>query len=201
MYRCSVKNIDTRAHILLHMFTDIHKNGFQGLRADKVMAELEITKGAMYHYFPSKQSIGLAVIDEIIKPNYLAFYRDLDQSSAHPVDSLKAHINMLAGKCTDETIALGCPLNNLIQEMSPVDETFRLHLKYVMDRMQLSSANALRRAQASGTLRADVDVDAVAHFYLSTLEGAYGIAKVQKSMAVFKATMEILCQYLESLRK
>ena len=201
MYLCRMKNADTRERILNRMFMDIHKNGFQGLRADRVVADMDITKGALYHYFPSKQAIGIAVVDEIIRPNYLAFYRDLDQSAAHPVDQLKAHIELLSNKCTDENIALGCPLNNLVQEMSPIDEDFRLRLKSVVDGMQRSAANALRRAQDAGTLRDDVDADAVAHFYLSTLEGAYGIAKVQKSVAVFRSSMSMLILFLESLRK
>jgi TetR/AcrR family transcriptional regulator, transcriptional repressor for nem operon len=201
MYLCTVKNIDTRERILHSMFADIHKNGFQGLRADKVVSEMDITKGALYHYFPSKQSIGIAVVDEIISPMYLAFYRDLDQSVSNPVDAMKAHISILMNQSTDESIALGCPLNNLVQEMSPLDEVFRLRLKVVLDSMHRSVTNALRRAQLSGMIREDVQTDAVGYYYLSTLEGAYGIAKVHKSVAVFKATMDVFCLFLDSLRK
>ena len=201
MYLCTVKNADTRERILGRMFSDIHKYGFQGLRADKVVAEMDITKGALYHYFPSKQSIGIAVIDEIIRPHYLAFYRELNQSVAHPVDLLQGHLQELTGMCTTDSIALGCPLNNLIQEMSPIDETFRVRLKSVIDTMHQTVADSLRRGQQSGFIRPDVNPVDTAHFFLATLEGAYGIAKVQKSVAVFKATLDVLSQFLNTLRK
>jgi TetR/AcrR family transcriptional regulator, transcriptional repressor for nem operon len=201
MYLCAVKNTDTRERILHRMFTDIHKNGFQGLRADKVVAEMDITKGALYHYFPSKQAIGIAVVDEIIRPSYLTFYRELDQSTDDPITSIQAHIAMLSQRCDNENIALGCPLNNLIQEMSPIDEDFRRHLKYVVDAMQQSVAAALRRGQARGLVREDIEADAVAHFYLSSLEGAYGIAKVQKSVSVFQTSLQMLIYFFNSLRK
>jgi TetR/AcrR family transcriptional regulator, transcriptional repressor for nem operon len=201
MYLCAVKNTDTRERILHRMFTDIHKNGFQGLRADKVVSEMDITKGALYHYFPSKQAIGIAVVDEIIRPSYLTFYRELDQSADDPITMIQAHIAMLSQRCDSENIALGCPLNNLIQEMSPIDEDFRRHLKYVVDAMQQSVANALRRGQTQGLVQDDMEAEAVAHFYLSSLEGAYGIAKVQRSVAVFRASLQMLIYFFDSLRR
>jgi TetR/AcrR family transcriptional regulator, transcriptional repressor for nem operon len=196
-----MKNADTRERILARMFTDIHKNGFQGLRADKVIADLAITKGALYHYFPSKQDIGVAVVDEIIRPNYLAFYRELDQSAANPIDTLQAHIHRLANNCTPENIGLGCPLNNLMQEMSPIDEVFRLKLKSILDSMHRSVSDALRRGQGAGLVRADIDTQAIAHFYLSALEGTYGIAKVQNNITVLQAAMTVLGSFFDGLRK
>ena len=103
------------------MFADIHKNGFQGLRADKVIKDLDVTKGAVYHYFPSKDSIGLAVIEEILEPNYLKFYNDLDIFEGNPIDMLQFHLKDLSRMATEESISLGCPMNNLVQEMSPLN--------------------------------------------------------------------------------
>jgi len=191
---------DTRNRILQQMFYDIRKNGFQGLRADKVIAEMDITKGALYHYFPNKQAIGTAVIDEIIRPNYLEFFHELDRSTAHPVDKLQEHLQFLAAKATNEDVALGCPLNNLVQEMSPIDEDFRLRMKSIVDTIHRSIASALRRGQASGNVRTDVNPEQVAQFYFAGIEGAYSIAKVRKDAAAFCGNMAMLGQFLDTLR-
>ena len=90
------------------------------------------------------------MIDEIIRPNYLEFFHELDRSTAHPVDKLQEHLQFLAAKATNEDVALGCPLNNLVQEMSPIDEDFRLRMKSIVDTIHRSIASALRRGQASG---------------------------------------------------
>lgn len=192
--------METREKILTAMFTDIHKNGFQGLRADKVIKDLDVTKGAMYHYFPSKDAIGLAVIDEFIEPNYLKFYSDLDIFDGHPIDMLQFHLKDLMRRATDENISLGCPLNNLVQEMSPLSEEFRLKLKKIVDEMTLSTANSLKRGQVKGYVKSDVNVEAVAGFFVSSIEGAYGMAKVQKQIALFKASITQLSFYLDILR-
>jgi AcrR family transcriptional regulator len=200
MYLCPVKNADTREQILHLMFTDIHKNGFQGLRADKVVSSLGITKGAMYHYFPNKQSIGIAVIDEIIKPNYLHFYHELNSWTGNPIDKIQQNIRFLSDKCTAEELRFGCPLNNLVQEMCPIDEHFRVRLQTVVDGMARSVADALRRGQAAGTVKTDIDPDAIAQFYLSALEGSYGMTKARKDVTAFRASLQILCQFFDGLR-
>ena len=191
---------DTRDRILQQMFYDIRKNGFQGLRADKVIAEMDITKGALYHYFPNKQAIGTAVIDEIIRPIYLEFFHELDRSTAHPVDKLQEHLQFLAAKATNEEVALGCPLNNLVQEMSPLDEDFRLRMKSIVDTIHRSIASALRRGQEVGKVRSDINPEQVAQFYFAGIEGAYSIAKVRKDAAAFCGNMAMLGQFLDTLR-
>lgn len=191
---------DTRERILGRMFQDIHKNGFQGLRADRVIADLGITKGALYHYFPSKDAIGLAVIAEIIEPSYLAFFRSLEQAKGHPIDLLKEHLQELADKASPDDIYLGCPLNNLVQEMSPLNEDFRQRLKVVMDGMIHYSTRALERGVAQGQVKADTDCAAVASFMVAGMEGAYGVAKVQKSLSSFQGNIQQLLNYLEFFR-
>jgi TetR/AcrR family transcriptional regulator, transcriptional repressor for nem operon len=192
--------MDTRDKILAAMFTDVHKNGFQGLRADKVIKEMEVTKGAMYHYFPSKDAIGLAIIEEIIEPNYIKFYQDLDFFDGNPIDMLQFHLKELVSMATDENISLGCPLNNLVQEMSPLNEQFRLKLKRVVDKMTISVATALEKGQKKDFVAKDKDAQAVADFFISSIEGAYSIAKVQRNVSLFKSNMEQLSFFLDILR-
>ena len=200
MYLCAMQTLDTRERILSQMFLDIRKNGFQGLRADKVIAEMDITKGALYHYFPNKNAIGTAVLDEIIRPNYLHFYHELDQWEGHPLDKMQAHLMFLAKNATNEEVALGCPLNNLAQEMSPLDEGFRLRMKSITDYIHKSTAAALTRGQASGQIRSDIQPDQVAHFIFAAIEGAYSVAKVHKNASMFQSNMAMLSQFLDSLR-
>lgn len=191
---------NTRERILYSMFQDIRKNGFQGLRADKVVAEMGITKGALYHYFDDKQAIGTAVLDEIIRPGYLAFFLQLDQSEGNPIPLLIGHLEHLSNMATDDDITLGCPLNNLIQEMSPLDEAFRVRMKNIVEKIQESVAAALQRGKAAGFIREDVDCVTVGRFFFASIEGSYTMAKVSKSREVFVSNMKLLTGFVQSLQ-
>lgn len=200
MYLCTMNSTDTRERILHSMFLDIRKNGFQGLRTDKVVAEMGITKGALYHYFEGKQAIGAAVLDEIIRPRYLSFYQQLDQTEGNPVPLLLEHLQRLSDMATDEDVSLGCPLNNLIQEMSPLDESFRLRMKNIVEQIQQSVASALQRGKAAGFIRQEVDCLATGRFFFASIEGSYTMAKVSKNRETFAANMRLLAGFLEGLQ-
>ncbi len=200
MYLCAMQTPDTRDRILINMFLDVRKNGFQGLRADKVIANMDITKGALYHYFANKQAIGSAIIEEIIRPRYLHFYQELASCQNNPIDKMQEHLQMLVKMATEEEVSLGCPLNNLVQEMSPIEEDFRLSMKAIVDEIHSSIAEALRRGQAAGVVHPDVEPEQIAPFFFAGIEGAYSTAKVRKDAAVFKNIMKVLSAFLDTLR-
>jgi len=201
MYLCAMQTIQTRERILERMFHDIRKHGFQGLRADKVLSELAITKGALYHYFPNKHAIGIAVIEELIRPNYVDFYQNLAQNTQiEPINALQKHLHHLAQAATDEDVSLGCPLNNLMQEMSPLDEDFRIRMKSIANTMVQHMSTALQRGQQAGSVRTDVHPEAVAQFLWAGIEGAYSLAKVRKNAQTFRTNAQMLSEYLETLK-
>ena len=95
---------------------------------------------------------------------------------------------------------MGCPLNNLAQEMSPLDETFRRKIQSVLDLWRDKTAEALLRGQGADQVRADIDCRKAAAFIVAAVEGAAGVAKNSRDPAMLEACFEGLIHYLESLR-
>ncbi len=192
---------DTREKILKAAFQDMRRQGFQGLRADKSIAAAGVTKGALYHYFQNKEEIGLAVIEELIAPDYLLFYESLTRATgADPIALIQEHLTFLTSVSTDENVALGCPLNNLIQEMSPLNETFRQAMQRVTDRMYDCLERALEQGKANGFVHLETPARQSAQFIVSCIEGGFSMAKVRRDASIFKENMEQLSNYLENLR-
>ena len=99
-----------------------------------------------------------------------------------------------------DKVELGCPLNNLAQEMSPLDERFRRRVAVVFETWIESFAQALERGRAEGTVRRDVDARKVATFIVSSIEGSFGLAKNAKSALLLRENFEVLKDFLETLR-
>ncbi|MFP5305599.1 MAG: TetR family transcriptional regulator C-terminal domain-containing protein, partial [Gammaproteobacteria bacterium] len=99
-----------------------------------------------------------------------------------------------------QAIEYGCPFNNLINEMSPVDEGFRKRLQEILDAWRDGTAEALRRGQARGTVRTDVAAEDAAAFIIAGVEGCVGLAKSKRSRDYLESGMRGLVDYLESLR-
>ncbi|MEO7138378.1 MAG: TetR family transcriptional regulator C-terminal domain-containing protein [Gemmatimonadales bacterium] len=94
----------------------------------------------------------------------------------------------------------GCPLNNLAQEMSPLDQRFRKAVSATFGIWTGSVAKALKRGQTEGTVRRDLDVRKVAGFVVASIEGSFGLAKGAQSAALLRSNLAVLSSFLESLR-
>jgi len=191
---------DTRTQILQRNYQAIRLHGFQGVRADKVVAEMGITKGALYHYFPTKFDLGYAIVDELIGPVYLSTWRPLETARKNQLEILLQNLAYFKQITDCEYIKLGCPLNNLMQEMSPLDEGFRRRLGNIINNMALSVETGIRNGQDNGSIRSEINARQMAFFILSCLEGSYGVAKSMQSKEAFDASIDQLIAFVSTLR-
>lgn len=190
----------TRQRILEAAFMEMYRKGFQGMRLDDVLAATGLTKGALYHHFPNKQALGYAVVDEVIYPTMEAMWVLPLREADDPLDGLVAVIENMPDTKPPEMIQYGCPLNNLAQEMSPLDEGFRQRLDRLFNLWHDVTRDALERAQRDGRIRGDVNCDDAAVFVMAAMEGCIGVAKNAQSVERLKICNRGLIQFLLSLR-
>ena len=84
--------------------------------------------------------------------------------------------------------------------MSSEDEGFRQRIGDIIRQIQGGIASALRRGQAKGTVRQDIDPDRIAGFCFAAFEGTAGLAKNAQSLDVMRNNLAALSDYLETLR-
>lgn len=187
----------TREKILDAAFHEIYRYGFQSASLANILDRTGLTKGALYHHFPDKQALGLAVVDEVIRGRLDGMIFQPLRDSREPLATLLAILQ--AKRDSTEMVELGCPLNNLMQEMSPLDETFRSRLNAVMTAWHDTIADALKRGQRQGQVRKDIDADATALFIVSAWEGCIGIAKNMQLERTYRTCVDQMAAYVRTL--
>ncbi len=189
----------TREAILDAAFQEIYRNGFQAASLSSILAKTALTKGALYHHFPTKSDLGLAVIDEVVRAGFDAMVFAPLRESASPFDTLLDIIRRKGEWAEPEGVSLGCPLNNLMQEMSPLDPDFKRRLNSVLAEWQDAVTDALVRAQQQRRVRGAVDCRAAALFIVACWEGCSGVAKNLQSVKDFRLCMQQLEHYVAGL--
>jgi TetR/AcrR family transcriptional repressor of nem operon len=191
----------TREKLLTAAFDEIYRRGFQAASLDAILAQAGVTKGALYHHFPDKAALGCAVVDEVVKDLLLHRWLGLlHQQAGDPLTALQRVLRHRAAELTTDELELGCPLNNLAQEMSPLDERFRRVVNATFELWRNGFAEALRRGQAEGSVRREIDAKKVAGFVVAAVEGCYGLAKSAQSAPMLRSSLELLSDYLDTLR-
>ena len=189
----------TRQKLLERAFEEIHRNGFRAASLDSILAEAGLTKGALYHHFPSKAELGYAVVEEVVRPWMEQSWLPITVAD-NPIDAAIGVIRERLRERSQMALTIGCPFNNLAQEMSGLDEGFRERLAAILHDWREATAAAMRRGQANGTVCKDVDAGAAAAFVISSVEGCVGMAKAAQSREFLEAGFRGLVEYLEHLR-
>lgn len=192
---------DTREKILHAAFMEFYRNGFQGGSVGGIVEAAEVTKGALFHYFASKQELGYAVLDELVGPLLEQRWLDPLTESEDPISDIQSAFRRFIGEDIESGAWLnGCPLNNLAQEMSPLDEGFRTRIERMYETWRSVFSVALRRGIEQGVVRADVDPREAATFIVVAQMGIWGTGKYSHDEALMKQSGDALCWYLDTLR-
>ncbi len=190
----------TRQRLLQAASREVYRYGFQSAGLDAILAAANVTKGALYYHFESKEALGHAVIEEVVaKLQRDRWLVPLQQSKdKEPIDALIAVVQAIPARPKD--VKGGCPLVNLTQEMSQLDEQFRKRLERIFHAWQEGIAAALRRGQHQGTVRRDLVPEETASLLIAMVEGYEVLAKNAQDVKVWNMGIRNIVGWLSSLR-
>jgi TetR/AcrR family transcriptional repressor of nem operon len=188
----------TRHTILQKAFELIYRNGFQTTSIDTIIASTQVTKGAFFYHFKNKDEMGLALINELIKPSMEeSFIKPLIHSN-RPTDDIYAMMKHLLLTAPFFEIQYGCPAVNLANEIGATNEALYKALYAVMNQCVQAVRHSVKHGQALGQIRQDVDAAEVADFIMV---GYSGIRQMGKLFGVtsYQAYLRELKRYLHEL--
>ena len=187
-------------HILEKSFGLIYRNGYQATSIDKIIETTQVTKGAFYYHFKDKEKMGLAMIEEVVAPRLNKLLIDPIRNAENPLDKIYLTIKKNLTEDSDFDIRYGCPINNLIQEMSPIKDSFKSNLKSVIDNWRKAIVRELERGKKNGKVNSGIDSKSVAEFIIVSYEGLRGTGKVYQNFRLYKSYLKQLKFYLDTLK-
>jgi AcrR family transcriptional regulator len=190
----------TRELLLQAAFREVYRSGFQSAGIDAILAATNVTKGALYYHFESKEALGYAIVEEIVSKLtrdrwMLPLQRNRDKDA---IDTLIGIVRAIPHRPRD--VKAGCPLVNLAQEMSQLDEQFRRRLERIFHAWQEGIAMALRRGQSQGTVRGELVPEETASLLIAMVEGYEVLAKNAQDAKVWNVGIKNIVGWLRSLR-
>jgi len=188
----------TRGLLLQAAFEEIYRSGYRSADLDAILAAAGVTKGALYYHFDNKEALGYAVVDEIIASNLHRKWVQPLRNAENPLDALVRIIQSESLKRED--VQLGCPLLNLSQEMSGIDEGFRKRTARVYKHWHDAMAEALRKGQKHKVVRSDINPNETATFLMAAWEGYVVLGKNSQDPRMMESGQRRVSGQIESLR-
>ncbi|KFF02132.1 TetR/AcrR family transcriptional regulator [Chryseobacterium luteum] len=194
------KSEATRLNILQKAFELIYVKGYQTTSVDEIIATTQVTKGAFYYHFKTKDEMGLAIINELLINNFKDTFIKPLQNSAHPLESIYDLMYGILMENDFLKVEYGCPASNFTQEMAPWNVDFTKALNELSAQMENAIIECIEKGKNEGTVKNNVDAREIAVFVMSGYWGVRNLGKLENSKSVYLIYLKGLKSYFESLQ-
>jgi len=188
---------DTCHRILASAKELMHASSYADVGVAAICEHAQVKKGSFYHFFPSKQDLTLAVLDDYfadLKQGLIdqSFTPDLSPMSrlsrfVELAIELQTHIHQQTGH------VLGCPFGNLASELATRDEAIRSKIDKLFKRMQQLLQETLQAAVDQGEIES-LDSKATARAWLAYFEGSMLMAKTHNDPQLLRQLLPAAAQ-------
>ena len=176
-----------RQHIIESAADIVYRKGFAGTTVDDMLRAAGVGKGNFYHYFRSKDDLGLAIVDELAKALNGPEFDEIFSHSKAPLQRLTDYLARVRERRHADNC--GDALANLAAELG--------HAERFSERVQRAYAALIDRIEALVTEIAletgsTTDARVLARSLVAQIDGACLLFKVDGDAAAFDASLEAI---------
>jgi TetR/AcrR family transcriptional regulator, transcriptional repressor for nem operon len=191
--------LDTRERIVMEAMRLFWEKGYGSTSIADILQAAGANSGSLYHFFPSKQDLLLAVLDNYhqgIQPMLIA---PAWEGVEDPIERIFALLARYRELIVETECFYGCPIGSLALELHEPDPPVRERLAANFDAWTAAVRDCL--VAAGPRLPAWLDREELAGFVLSVMEGGVMQARTHRDVAPFDAGVRQLRHYLEQLER
>ena len=171
---------DTRERIVTAARDLVHAASLAEVSTEEVCRAAGVHKGSLYHFFPSKEALGVAVLD----CNWTLMRAMLDEAFGDDVPPL-ARIDRFVDRFAHRLAVMreqmgttpGCPLGGLVGELSGHGDEARTQATRVLHTWTRYFTDAVSEAKGRGEVGPAVEAATAARRLLAHLQGLALLAK------------------------
>jgi TetR/AcrR family transcriptional repressor of nem operon len=163
--------------------------GYAAVGVGEICAQAGVNKGSFYHFFESKQRLGIAAIDAYwgaLRPIWSATLA----GDAPPLQRIERLLTMFYEHNRAERDSrgkiCGCMLGNLALEQSTQDADVQRRLAQIFDEQAAMLESVLREAKKAGDVPGDTKAKKAARSLLALLEGSVMLAKLHNDPTLLR---------------
>jgi len=190
----------TRLTILQKAFELIYVKGYQTTSIDDILATTQVTKGAFYYHFKNKDEMGVAILNELLRPGLTESFIQPLLNVEDPLDAIYGLMHNLLMENDFLKVEYGCPASNLTQEMAPWNTEFTQALHNITRDWETAMEAAIEKGREKGFVQQSVNARQLTLFVLSGYWGIRNLAKIENSKIPYRLYLKELKSYLDTLR-
>lgn len=189
---------EARARLLESARSLVRHRGFAATSVDELCAAAGVTKGAFFHHFPSKEALGVALIDDWTATTGVLFTSHPYNSLPDPLDRVFGYLDLRREILGQPIPEFSCVAGTTVQEAYETSIPIRMaaerSLRSGFDHVRAHLAAALDAHPVAG-----VTAESLARQFQIAVQGGIVLAKALDDPAPAREAFDHLERYLRLL--
>lgn len=189
------KGQTTRTRIVRHAAGLIYAKGLRATNNELLRRAAGVSGSQLTHYFPTKESLVLAVIDWQ-SDEILEFHRSERFAGFDTVDAFQdwADFYVLSGRPFED----GCSLGSLASEIVKTDLNIHDELARAFEQWRDIFRNGLERMQQLGRIDTSADPLRLAHMFIAAYQGGMLLAQIARDITPLRDSLYAAVDHLRT---
>jgi TetR/AcrR family transcriptional repressor of nem operon len=190
---------DTRERILYSALRLFAQKGYGSTSVADILQAADVNAGSLYHFFPGKQDVLLAVLDAYLRGIHPMLLEPAWNGVPDPIDRVFALLARYREHLVGTDCTYGCPIGSIALELHEPDPPVRALLAANF----AAWVSAIERCfvEAGDRLPSTVDRRALAIFALTTMEGGVMVSRTERTLDAFDDAVAMLRDYVMRLEQ
>ena len=184
---------ETRQKLIDITYDEIYEKGYQGASLSEILSKAQVHKGSMYYFFANKKEMAMTALKEKMSERFTKRYATILANESNILDEL---FKVLKNTSLRD-FKKGCPLANIVQEMSNLDVDFDTMSKGFYEDFRGIIKEILDKAILLKELK-DCDTQKLALYITVVVEGAILATKATGNEKDYLDSIECLQEYIRS---
>jgi|TARA_R110002051_G_scaffold73135_1_gene132676 AcrR family transcriptional regulator len=176
-----------------------YANGYYNTSVDDILKQLNLSKGAFYYHFESKDDFFIQIVQNLLARKVYSSLIEPIEGHDNPLDKITSCFENALETAVHNEMDFGCILSNFLTEFQGKNETILRHLNDIVSIWEVNLISTLQKGKFNGYVDRHVDCEAVATYLMSSYFGVRTLMAGTTPAARKYRFMNQLRQYFRSL--
>ena len=177
----------------------IRAKGYAATTVDDLCAASDVTKGAFFHHFKSKDDLAVAAVEHWSKVTGELFEAAPYHRHADPLQRVLGYLEFRKQLLTGEVAEFTCLVGTMVQETFESSPAIRAACDASISGHAAKIETDIAEAMRQRGLRAEWTAKSLALHTQAVLQGAFILAKAKDDAKIAAASIDHLRRYIEYL--
>lgn len=197
----SLKRRETLHRLCAKGLEVFHAKGYYNTSLEDILKELELSKGAFYHHFKSKEDFFIYIVQNLVVQKVYALLIEPLNTHENPLPVILESLERALEPGKRNEMVYGFMLNDFLTEFQKRNTEISSYLKDIVKVWEVNLVSLLKQGKLDGHIARHVDCEGVATYIMASYLGIRSLLANGNYQRLKHQYLQQVRQYFNSIKE